>query len=90
MTDYRDIEERLSTLEQHAVLRDELRSEIKRAAHELRDDSAFSRPYWQGGADHISNHWFDKAARRLLWAVLGVFGAAAVGLAMFLAGRGFK
>jgi hypothetical protein len=88
--DHRDIEERLSTLEQHAVLRSELRTEIKRAAHELRDDSSFARPYWQTGADHISNHWFDKAARRLLWLVLGILGTAGFALAMFLAGKGIK
>ena len=88
--DYRDIEERLSTLEQHAVLREELRGEIKRAAHELSGDDGFMKPAAQRFGDHVSNHWFDKAARRLLWLVLGIFGAAAAGLAMFLAGRGFK
>lgn len=90
MTPHDDLESRLATLEQHAVLREELRAEIRRAAHELRDDSEFSRPYWQSGADHMSNHLFDKAARRLLWLVLGIFGAAGMGLAMFLAGKGFK
>lgn len=74
--DYRDIEDRLSTLEQHAVLRDELRAEIKRAAHELRDDSDFSVPYWQRGADTATEHLLTRAGRKMLIYILGACGAA--------------
>ena len=68
----------------------EIRQQFKSVAHELRADDDFMRPAAQRFSDHVAAHWFDKAARRLLWGVLGVFGAAALGLAMFLAGRGFK
>jgi len=74
--DHRDIEERLSTLEQHAVLREELRGEIKRAAHELRDDSDFSRPYWQGGADTATEHLITRAGRKVLIYIAGACAAA--------------
>jgi len=68
----------------------DIRAEFRAVAHELRQDDEFMRPASQKFAGHVASHWFDIAARRLLWVVLGVFGAAAVGLAMFLAGRGFK
>jgi len=67
-----------------------IRGEIKHAAHELSDDDQFMKPAAQRLSDHAMSHWFDKAARRLLWVVLGIFGAAGAGLAMFLAGKGFR
>lgn len=76
MTDFRNIEERLSTLEQHAVLREELRSEIKRAAHELRDDSDFSQPYWAKGLDIMTEHGLTRAGRKILIYVAGAAAAA--------------
>ena len=82
-----DLAHRVEALERQFAA---IRAEIKHAAHELREDDGFMRPAAQEFGDHIAAHWFDKAARRLLWAVLGIFGAAAVGLAMFLAGRNFK
>jgi len=82
-----DLAARVALLERQYA---EMRDEIKRAAHELSGDDGFMKPAAQRFGDHVSNHWFDKAARRLLWLVLGIFGAAAAGLAMFLAGRGFK
>jgi len=82
-----EIQARLSALERQMA---EIRTQFKSVAHELREDDGFMRPAAQKFGDHIADHWFDKAARRLLWAVLGIFGAAAVGLAMFLTGRSFK
>jgi type VI protein secretion system component VasF len=74
--DHRDIEERLSTLEQHAVLREELRGEIKRAAHELRDDSDFAGPYWRRGADTAVDHLGTKVAKKIGMYIVGAIAAA--------------
>jgi len=82
-----DLPARVEALEKQVAA---MRSEFKHAAHELREDDAFMRPAAQRFGDHIADHWFDKAARRLLWVVLGIFGAAGAALAMFLAGKGFK
>jgi len=82
-----DLSSRVEAIERQMA---EIRAQFKSAAHELRADDDFMRPAAQRLSDHAAAHIFDKAARRLLWAVLGIFGAAAVGLAMFLAGRGFK
>ena len=72
-----DLAARVDALEaQLEVLRDELRAEIKRAAHELRDDSDFVGPYWRNGADHVTGHLTDKAARKLLLFVVGAITAA--------------
>lgn len=68
----------------------EMRREFKAAAHELRDDSDFMKLSAQSLSDHAVSHWFDKAARKLLWFVLGVLGTAGVGVVMFLAGRQIK
>jgi hypothetical protein len=72
------IEQRLDALERTAVRRTELRDEIKRAAQELRDDSDFSRPYWQIGADTATEHLVTRASRKLLIWVVGAIGAAAL------------
>ena len=82
-----DLEHRVEMLERQFAA---LRGEIKHVAHELRDDDHFMGPAAQRFGDHVAGHWFDKAARRLLWLVLGILGAAGAGLAMFLAGKGFK
>jgi hypothetical protein len=82
-----DLEQRVEMLEKQFAA---LRGEIKHVAHELTGDDHFMRPAAQKFGDHVTDHWFDKAARRLLWLVLGIFGAAGAGLAMFLAGKGFK
>lgn len=85
-----DLAERVKLLEdQLVVLREELiremSSEIKRAAHELRDDSDFAGPYWRSGADHVADHLTTKAARKLL---LYVIGAIAAGALMWLGSLG--
>lgn len=82
-----DIVARVEALERQFAA---IRGEIKHAAHELSGDDQFMRPAAQKLSDHAVDHWFDKAARRLLWVVLGIFGAAGAGLAMFLAGKGFR
>lgn len=72
-----DIDQRVETLErQVATLREEMRREIKQAAHELRGDSDFIKPYWKDGADHFLDHIFTLASRRILWVVLGAIGTA--------------
>lgn len=72
-----DIDQRVEALErQISTLREELRQEIKRAAHELRGDSDFIKPYWKDGADHLLDHIFTLASRRILWVVLGAIGTA--------------
>lgn len=72
-----DIDERVEALErQITTLREELRREIKQAAHELRGDSDFIKPYWKDGADHFLDHIFTLASRRILWVVLGAIGTA--------------
>ena len=82
-----ELEARVEALERQFAA---IKQEVKHAAHELSDDDRFMKPASQRFAGHMAAHWFDIAARRLLWVVLGIFGAAAVGLAMFLAGREFK
>jgi hypothetical protein len=82
-----DIEARVEALERQFAA---LRGEFKAAAHELSDDEKFMAPAGKRLAKHMGEHWFDVAARRLLWVVLGIFGAAVTGLALFLAGKGFK
>lgn len=85
MTD-KDITARVESLEaQIEALRAELRAEIKKAAHELRDDSDFAGPYWRSGADHVTGHLTDKAARKLL---LFVVGAVTAALLMWLGSLG--
>ncbi|MEY2656085.1 MAG: hypothetical protein RLZZ524_3113 [Pseudomonadota bacterium] len=74
--DHRDIEERLSVLEQHAVLREELPAEIERVAYRLRDDSDFSHPYWQKGLEVMTDHGLTKMGRKALIYVVGACAAA--------------
>ena len=72
-----DLEHRVEALEAQVIaLRESMRYEIKRAAHELRDDSDFSGPYWRSGADHAVDHLFTKASRKLLIYVAGAVAAA--------------
>ena len=72
-----DLTDRVEALEaQVLALRGSMRDEIKRAAHELRDDSDFSGPYWRSGADHAVDHLFTKASRKLLMYVAGAIAAA--------------
>jgi hypothetical protein len=71
-----EIEARIAALEQHAVLRSELRAEIRRAAHELRDDSDFSHPYWQKGLDVMTDHGLTKLGRKFVVWILGALAAA--------------
>jgi hypothetical protein len=85
MTPDDSIEARLAWLEQHAVRRAELREEIKKAAHELRDDSDFSRPYWTSGADTATDHLFTKASRKVL---IYIAGAAAAAFLLWLGSLG--
>jgi len=82
-----DLEQRVDALERQFAA---IRGEIKHAAHELSDDDKFMAPAGKRLAKHMGEHWFDVAARRLLWVILGIFGAAVTGLALFLAGKGFK
>ena len=82
-----DLTARVEALERQMAA---VRNEFKAAAHELRIDGEFMGPVSRTVADNVAAHWFDKAARRLLVFVLGVFGAAGVGLALFLAGKGFR
>jgi hypothetical protein len=74
--DHRDMEERLSTLEQHAVLREELRGEIERVAYRLRDNSDFNRPYWERGLEVMTDHGLTKMGRKALIYILGACAAA--------------
>jgi hypothetical protein len=67
-----------------------MRAEFKAAAHELRDDSDFMKLSAQSLSDHAVSHWFDKAARKLLWFVLGILGTAGASVVIFLAGRNIK
>ena len=91
MNDPDKLEQRVELLErQIEELRRSWRSEMKLVAHELRADSDFMKPASEKFVDHAGSHLFDKAARRLLWVVLGIFGSAAVGLAVLLAGKGMK
>lgn len=85
--DLQSLRQRVAVLEAACS---EMRREFKAAAHELRDDEGFMRPAAQRLSDHAVSHWFDKAARKLLWFVLGVLGTAGVGVVMFLAGRQIK
>jgi dephospho-CoA kinase len=71
-----DLEARIATLEQHAVLRSELRAEIMRAAHELRDNKDFSHPYWRQGLDVMADHGLTKMGRKVLIYVVGACAAA--------------
>lgn len=72
-----DIDQRVEDLERQIhTLREELRREIKQAAHELRGDSDFIKPYWKDGAEHFTDHLFTLASRRILWVVLGAIGTA--------------
>jgi hypothetical protein len=68
----------------------EMRAQFKAAAHELRDDSDFMKLSAQSLSDHAVSHWFDKAARKLLWFVLGILGTAGASVVIFLAGRNIK
>lgn len=85
--DLQALKRRVAALESACV---EMREQFKLAAHELREDEDFMRPAAQSLSDHAVSHWFDKAARKLLWFVLGVLGTAGVGVVMFLAGRQIK
>jgi uncharacterized protein YdhG (YjbR/CyaY superfamily) len=71
-----DLEQRIAFLEAHAVRREEIRAEIKKAAHELRDDSDFAGPYWSYGADRMVDHVGTKAAKKLGMYVIGAIVAA--------------
>ena len=72
-----ELEARVEYLEkQIQTLREEMRAEIKWAAHELRSDSDFIRPYWKDGAEHFLDHIFTLASRKVLWIVLGAIGTA--------------
>tara|TARA_R110000868_G_scaffold79462_1_gene226144 strand:+ start:80 stop:430 length:351 start_codon:yes stop_codon:yes gene_type:complete len=81
------MEERLEKLEEQkevvkdlkrelSTLRLELKSMVIEAAHDLRDDSDFSVPYWKAGADHVADHWWGKLSRRGMVVVLGACAAA--------------
>jgi hypothetical protein len=70
------LEDRVAALEQQmSTLRSEMRSEVKQAAHELRDDSDFVRPYWVGGLSHMSDHAFTRVSRWAFWIILGSIGS---------------
>lgn len=60
-----------------------LKSQIKEAAHELRDDHAFMRPYGEALAGHVADHWMSNAGR----SVIKWLAAIGVGVLLFLAGR---
>jgi hypothetical protein len=72
-----NIEARVRSLETYVqLLREELRDEIKKAAHELKGDSDFIKPYWRDGAEHFFDHLLTMASRRVFWLVLGAIGTA--------------
>ena len=75
----RDLKREVSTL------RLELKSLVIEAAHELRDDSNFSLPYWKDGADTVANHWWGQISRR---GMIFVLGTAAAGLLLWLGSLG--
>ena len=75
----RDLKREVSTL------RLELKSMIIEAAHHLRDDSAFSAPYWKAGADHMTGHWWGQLSRKGMSFVVG---ACAVALLIWLGSLG--
>ena len=70
------IEQRIAELEAHAVRKEDLRAEIKRAAHELRDDSDFAGPYWRRGADTAVDHLGTKVAKKIGMYIVGAIAAA--------------
>lgn len=54
-----------------ATLRLELKSMIIEAAHDLRDDSNFSVPYWKDGADAVADHWWGKLSKKGMALLVG-------------------
>jgi hypothetical protein len=79
-----DLQRRVDYLEtQVRVMRDEIRDEIKAAAHELRDDSDFSGPYWRSGVGHMSEHMLTRMGRWLVRIVGYALGAAALALSAY-------
>ena len=86
-----DLPARVALLErQLEQLRSEMDTRIIAAANRLREDDSFMKPAAQKFTDHAGNHLFDKAARRLLWLVLGLFGTAAAAFAAWLGSRGIR
>jgi hypothetical protein len=75
----RDLKREVSTL------RLELKSMIIEAAHDLRDDSNFSVPYWKDGADAVAEHWWGKLSKRGMALLVG---ACAVALLIWLGSLG--
>jgi hypothetical protein len=81
-----ELESRVEALErQLAVLRAELRDEIKSAAHELRDTDSFIVPFWKRGTDHATSHFLDRMGR---WVLMIVGGAIAGWLLIWLGSTG--
>ena len=79
-----DLQRRVDHLEnQVRVMREEIVDQVKKAAHQLRDDSDFTGPYWRDGVGHVSDHIFTKAGRWLLSIVGYAVGAAALALAAY-------
>lgn len=72
-----DLADRVGALERQLdTLREEIQAQIVDAAHQLRDDSAFIKPFWKSGAEHMGEHALDKASRKIfLWIATGLIGA---------------
>jgi hypothetical protein len=75
-----ELETRVHALEKTVA---QLRTEIKAAAHELREDSNFMKPYSQSVANHVADHWIGTAGRALIKYLAIII----VGIVLFLAGR---
>lgn len=72
-----DLADRVAALERQLdTLCTELDERIVAAAHQLRDDSAFIKPFWKSGAEHMGEHALDRAGRKVfLWLATGGAGA---------------
>ena len=79
-----DLQRRVDHLEtQIRVMRDEIVEQVKQAAHQLRDDSDFTGPYWRDGLGHMGEHMLTKAGRWLIGIVAYALGAAALAFAAY-------
>jgi len=66
-------------------MRASLRAMLIEVAEELRDDSEFTKPYWQNGADQVAEHWWGKISKR---GMVFILGTAAAGLLIWFGSLG--